>query len=521
MATILTVKSSFLGYTVGQQITDPTVVANILANPDYEGLVIASGAPADSGGSSPVTPSATVLTSNHGSVTPDNTTIAITTGNVLYVIPSGSSSGSVVSALGFTPANAALIGVPSGIAQLDSTGRLPLSQLTASVVGALDYQGVWDASMNSPGLMSSVGTKGFYYKVSIAGNTPLDGIISWSVGDILAFNGTTWDKIGGNVGAQVTTFNTRTGAITLINTDVQGALGYTPYNASNPANYVNTTQAAAAAPVLSVNTRTGVITLVSSDIISALTFTPYNATNPSNYITLAQSVIGAPVKSFNTRTGSIVLTSSDIATALTYTPYNAANPAGYITLAQVPTAGNVTSVAGRIGVVTLSASDISGLAAVATSGSFTNLINRPTIATATSQLTNDAMFIPASGAPVQSVNAQTGNVVLSTSQLTNDAGFVTLLTAPVTSINGMGGNVVLPETPGTLVNLAVSSLTNDLGYIASSVLPFTNISACLVTVNGVTQTLAQWFAQLIQTTGHILNSTGGSIIMTSGQLLAF
>lgn len=37
--------------------------------------------------------------------------------------------------------------------------------------------------------------------------------------------------------------------------------------------------------VSSFNTRTGAITLTSSDVTSALTFTPYNATNPSGYIT--------------------------------------------------------------------------------------------------------------------------------------------------------------------------------------------------------------------------------------------
>ena len=40
--------------------------------------------------------------------------------------------------------------------------------------------------------------------------------------------------------------------------------------------------------VSSFNTRTGAITLISSDVTTALTFTPYDATNPSGYQTAAQ-----------------------------------------------------------------------------------------------------------------------------------------------------------------------------------------------------------------------------------------
>ena len=39
--------------------------------------------------------------------------------------------------------------------------------------------------------------------------------------------------------SSVTSFNTRTGAITLNSTDVTTALGYTPYNATNPAGYLS------------------------------------------------------------------------------------------------------------------------------------------------------------------------------------------------------------------------------------------------------------------------------------------
>jgi hypothetical protein len=66
-----------------------------------------------------------------------------------------------------------------------------------NAIGALNYKGTWDASANTPTLASGVGTKGDYYQVSVAGSTTLDGISNWGVGDVAAFNGTTWQRIEG------------------------------------------------------------------------------------------------------------------------------------------------------------------------------------------------------------------------------------------------------------------------------------------------------------------------------------
>jgi len=44
------------------------------------------------------------------------------------------------------------------------------------IAGGLDYQGTWNASTNTPTLASGVGTNGYYYIVSVAGTTNLDGV---------------------------------------------------------------------------------------------------------------------------------------------------------------------------------------------------------------------------------------------------------------------------------------------------------------------------------------------------------
>jgi hypothetical protein len=109
-------------------------------------------------------------------------------------------------------------GVALGVATLDAGGKVPISELPAAVLGALSYQGTWDASTNTPTLTSSVGTKGYYYVVSVAGNTNLNGITDWLVGDWAVYNGSIWQKVDNT--ETVTSVNGQTGAVVLTTTNV-------------------------------------------------------------------------------------------------------------------------------------------------------------------------------------------------------------------------------------------------------------------------------------------------------------
>lgn len=114
-----------------------------------------------------------------------------------------------------------LVGVANGVAGLDVTGKVPSAQLPASVTGAMVYQGTWNATTNSPAIPSAAsGNKGYYYKVSTAGSTNVDGINDWKVGDWIISNGTTWDKIDNT--DQVTSVAGKTGAVTLTHSDISG-----------------------------------------------------------------------------------------------------------------------------------------------------------------------------------------------------------------------------------------------------------------------------------------------------------
>jgi hypothetical protein len=78
---------------------------------------------------------------------------------------------------------------------------------------------------------------------------------------------------------------------TLISSQVTNALGYTPYNSSNPSGFISG--------------------ITSGMVTTALGYTPYNSSNPSGFIS--------------------GITSGMVTTALGYTPYNSSNPSGYIT----------------------------------------------------------------------------------------------------------------------------------------------------------------------------------------------
>lgn len=122
--------------------------------------------------------------------------------------------------------------------------------------------------------------------------------------------------------------------------------------------------------VTSVFGRTGDISLVSSDVTNALGFTPYNSTNPNGYTTnvgTVTSVGGTGTVSGLTLTGTVTtsgnltlggtltLTSGNVTTALGFTPYDALNPANYITVAQARTAISLTTT-GTSGAATYSSS---------------------------------------------------------------------------------------------------------------------------------------------------------------------
>jgi hypothetical protein len=202
-------------------------------------------------------------------------------------------------------------GAALGVATLDSSGKVPVSELPAAVLGALSYQGTWDASTNTPTLTSSVGTKGYYYVVSVAGSTNLNGITDWLVGDWAVYNGTAWQKVDNT--ESVTSVNTLTGAVVLTTSNINEGtnLYYTDARARG---------AVSAGTGISYVSGTGVITNSLPDqtvVLNAGTGISTSGTYPNFTITntspsLGGDVVGPAsatdnaVARFDTTTGKLI-----------------------------------------------------------------------------------------------------------------------------------------------------------------------------------------------------------------------
>lgn len=61
--------------------------------------------------------------------------------------------------------------------------------------GGTQFLGYWDASTNTPTLVSSQGQKNSYYIVSVSGATSLDGESNWVEKDWVYFTGSAWVKV--------------------------------------------------------------------------------------------------------------------------------------------------------------------------------------------------------------------------------------------------------------------------------------------------------------------------------------
>ena len=88
-------------------------------------------------------------------------------------------------------------------------------------VGAVTYKGTWDADTNNPNLVTGTPAQGDYYVVNVAGNTNLDGITDWEIGDWAIYNGSVWQKVD-NTDA-VSSVNGQVGTVVLTAANVNAA----------------------------------------------------------------------------------------------------------------------------------------------------------------------------------------------------------------------------------------------------------------------------------------------------------
>ena len=108
------------------------------------------------------------------------------------------------------------IGAVNGVVPLDGAGKVDAQYLP--VDGS--FAGTWNATTNTPTIVSGSGISGQYYIVSVSGTTEIDGEDTWGEGDQIRFNGSVWQRIP--TYQAVSSVNGKVGTVVLTATDISG-----------------------------------------------------------------------------------------------------------------------------------------------------------------------------------------------------------------------------------------------------------------------------------------------------------
>ncbi len=280
--------------------------------------------------------------------------------------------------------------------------------------------------------------------------------------------------------------------------------------------------------------------ITSSDVVTALGYTPYNSTNPNGYITGSALINYVTNTSLATTLADYAL-SADIPTKTS----DLTNDSNFATVSQIPTNNNqLTNGAGYItnsalnGYATeawvnnqgfLISSD---LAEVALSGDFEDLINQPSIPTDTGDLTNNAGFIKN-----KAINA--GSLTLQGTS-TNNVGIVNIgggSSATASVSTALGANSEVSATQAVAIGYNSNSGARNASALGSGATISTGaISAIQLGygTNSTAKTLSVGFYDATTPTNYeLLDGTTGLIpsgripidnstitVNSSGQLVA-
>jgi len=274
------VKNSFLpsqtsnsGKYLSTDGTNPSWVAIPSGSLDFTGDVTGTG----------TTGSPVALTLANSGVTAGTYSKVTVDGKGRVTVGTNIASGDVTTALGFTPENAANKGVANGYAGLDSSGKIASSHLPSYVDDVLEYANLaafpatgdsgkiyiaidsakvyrWSGSTYveisaSPGSTDAVpeGSTNLYHTTSRVRT-------SISASGSLSYNNTT-GVFSYTQPTNVSTFTNDSGYLTgITGAQVTTALGYTPYNSTNPSGYITSSALSSYLP-LSGGTLTGASTV--------------------------------------------------------------------------------------------------------------------------------------------------------------------------------------------------------------------------------------------------------------------
>jgi len=437
-------------------------------------------------------------------------------------------------------------GLADGWVPLDASKKIPNEFLPASLIGAVTYQGTYNATTNAPALPDFAASKGYYYVVSTPGTQ--QGL-TLAQGDWVISNGVKWDKVSSS-NTVATVFN-RQGNVVAASGDYNtslvpenGNLYYTETRVTNNPTVKANTDALAGKEnssnkstdgTLSTNSDTKFPTEKATKTYVDSKIPAVTAADANKVLTANGSGTGTvwAVPTGGAGGGSVssvsAVGSNGIGvnvTNATTTPQIALS-LGNITPTSVSTSGNVTAL-GTVtgsnftgkssGTNTGDQTDISGNAATVTTnanmtGDVTSVGNATTIgankvtyAKMQAMTANRLLGSGASGTAVSEITLGTG--LSFTGNVLNIAGGGsgggTVTSASVVSANGISGTVANPTTTPAFT-LALGAITPS-SVTATGTITGSNISGTAVNTGDQTITL----------TGDVTGSGKGSFPATIG-----
>lgn len=237
--------------------------------------------------------------------------------------------------------NTSAVGAAGGVASLDGGGKVPVAQLPNSI---MEFQGVWDASSNTPTLADGVGNVGDVYRANVAGTQNLgSGNQTFVVGDWVMYDsGGVWRLA--HAGADVVLSVNGTAGVVTVNA-INQLTGDVTASAASGSEAKATTVAQIQGTTVSGTTGTGNVVFSASP---TLTGTISGAAASFSGSVTASNLSGS---SSGTNTGDVSLTavgSSPSANAaslsgqtLTLQPADGTNP-GVVTAGAQTIGGNKT-----------------------------------------------------------------------------------------------------------------------------------------------------------------------------------
>jgi hypothetical protein len=318
--------------------------------------------------------------------------------------------------------------------------------------------------------------------------------------------------------------------------------------------FVQAAVAASTVGVSSFNTRTGAVVLNQSDIVNAngwaspsftgVPLAPTAATPTNNtqvattaFVHAAITAAVTGVTSFNTRTGAVVLTLGDVtgvggaalaSPAFTGTPTaNTAAPGtnttqlattAFVAAALAAISTGVTSFNGRTGAITLQGNDISAAGGVVSaSPAFTGVPTAPTATTgdssfqlATTQFVAEA--IAAGVAGVSTWNGRAGAVTMTIGDITGAGG------APVASPSFTGVPLAPTATAGTSTQQLATT-----AFVSAALAAFPLVSSFNGRTGAVTLTAADISAAggaILASVVSSFNSRTGAVVTTAADMIS-